>query len=115
MFDECVRCMTPEGGGRLLVIGFASGQIPKIAVNLALIKGFSVVGVRSGAQLHMFNHKYRDECHQDLVNWAKAGKLVPPINGQEYELSGAREGFRLILDKKVIGKAVIKFNVSAKL
>lgn len=38
-------------GGRLLVIGFASGEIPKIPANIPLIKGFSVVGVRSGAEM----------------------------------------------------------------
>ncbi|OLP79599.1 Quinone oxidoreductase-like protein 2-like [Symbiodinium microadriaticum] len=51
IFDQCVRCVTPKGYARLLVVGFASGTIPKFGINMALIKGFDLVGVRSGAQL----------------------------------------------------------------
>merc|ERR1711982_193828 len=50
IFDQCVRCVAPRGGARLLVVGFAGGRIPKLPVNMALIKGFSLVGVRMGAQ-----------------------------------------------------------------
>ncbi len=46
VFDESTRCIA--FGGRLLVIGFASGRIPELSVNIPLIKGFSVVGVRAG-------------------------------------------------------------------
>ena len=46
VFDESVRCIGWDG--RLLVIGFADGRIPNIGVNMPLIKGFSVVGVRAG-------------------------------------------------------------------
>ena len=46
VFDESVRCIAFDG--RLLVIGFTSGRIPEISVNMPLIKGFSVVGVRAG-------------------------------------------------------------------
>src|SRR3546814_3537021 len=46
IFDESTRCIA--FGGRLLVVGFASGRIPEVSVNMPLIKGFSVVGVRAG-------------------------------------------------------------------
>ncbi|MFO0316291.1 MAG: NADPH:quinone oxidoreductase family protein, partial [Hyphomonadaceae bacterium] len=46
VFDESVRCMAFDG--RLLVIGFTSGRIPTVSVNMPLIKGFSVMGVRAG-------------------------------------------------------------------
>jgi hypothetical protein len=46
---KCVRCIGDQG--RLLVIGFASGTIPKFPINLALIKGFSLVGVRAGESM----------------------------------------------------------------
>lgn len=48
VFHDVVRCMA--GRGRLLVVGFASGTIPSLAANLCLVKGFSLVGVRSGAE-----------------------------------------------------------------
>ena len=47
VFDESVRCIAFDG--RLLVIGFTSGRIPSVNVNMPLIKGFSVVGVRAGS------------------------------------------------------------------
>ena len=46
VFDESVRCIAFDG--RLLVVGFTSGRIPEVKVNMPLIKGFSVVGVRAG-------------------------------------------------------------------
>lgn len=49
VFTECMRCIAPSG--RLLVIGFASGKIPSVPANLPLIKGMSIVGVRSGQEV----------------------------------------------------------------
>lgn len=49
IFNECLRAMRPNS--RLLIIGFASGQIPKIPANIVLVKGIDVVGVRSGAEM----------------------------------------------------------------
>ena len=44
--DHSIRCI--NWGGRLLIVGFASGRIPQLPINMALIKGFSVIGVRAG-------------------------------------------------------------------
>jgi NADPH2:quinone reductase len=49
IFKECIRCIAPNG--RLLVIGFASGTIPNVPANMVLVKGFSLVGVRSGQEV----------------------------------------------------------------
>ena len=46
VFDHSIRCI--NWGGRILIVGFASGRIPTLPINMALIKGFSVVGVRAG-------------------------------------------------------------------
>jgi NADPH2:quinone reductase len=48
-FFKCIRCIGDQG--RLLVIGFAGGNIPKIPANIVLVKGFSVVGVRAGESM----------------------------------------------------------------
>ncbi len=55
VFDESVRCIAFDG--RLLVVGFTSGRIPSISVNMPLIKGFSVVGVRAGEYGRKFPEK----------------------------------------------------------
>ena len=46
VFDESIRCI--NWNGRLLIVGFTSGRLPSLPVNIALIKGFSVIGVRAG-------------------------------------------------------------------
>ena len=51
VFDESTRCVA--FGGKLLVVGFTSGRIPEISVNIPLIKGFSVVGVREIGRAHV--------------------------------------------------------------
>ena len=45
VFDESIRCI--NWNGRLLIVGFTSGRLPSLPVNIALIKGFSVIGVRA--------------------------------------------------------------------
>ena len=58
VFDESTRCIAFDG--RLLVVGFTSGRIPSISVNMPLIKGFSVVGVRAGEYGRKFPEKGRE-------------------------------------------------------
>jgi NADPH2:quinone reductase len=103
VFDESVRCIAFDG--RLLVIGFTSGRIPTISVNMPLIKGFSVMGVRAGEYGRQFPDKGRENA--DAV-WALAneGKIRPRVHA-ELPLDQWREAFDLLADRKVIGKAVI--------
>lgn len=105
VFDQCVRCISIQGKGRLLVIGFASGTIPKLSVNMALIKGFDLVGVRAGAQL-MAEPQLAAELHAQVSRWAAEGRLVPHVHCV-VPLERAQDAFRTLLDRSVIGKAVI--------
>ena len=62
LFDESTRCVA--FGGKLLVVGFTSARIPSISVNIPLIKGFSIVGVRAGEYSRRFPERgaaIRDE------------------------------------------------------
>jgi len=103
VFDESIRCIAFDG--RLLVIGFTSGRIPTLPVNMPLIKGFSVMGVRAGEYGRQFPDKGRENA--DAV-WALAneGKIRPRVHA-ELPLDQWREAFDLLADRKVIGKAVI--------
>ncbi len=65
VFDESVRCIAFDG--RLLVIGFTSGRIPTISVNMPLIKGFSVMGVRAGEYGRQFPDKGVENQRRDLA------------------------------------------------
>lgn len=59
VFKECIRCIA--GNGRLLVVGFASGTIPTIPANMVLVKGFSVIGVRSGQEVRNERERERQQ------------------------------------------------------
>lgn len=107
IFDQCVRCVATNGYARLLVIGFASGTIPKLPINMALIKGFDLVGVRMGAQLGLQPDLSR-ELMQDLFKLASEGKLKPYVCA-EYPVERYKEAFQLMEAKKVIGKCCITF------
>ena len=103
VFDESVRCIA--FGGRLLSVGFASGRIPTLPVNLALIKGFSLVGVRAGE----YGRRYPKQGRENLdAIWgmAEEGKLNPRVHA-ELPLERWREAYDLLGDRKVVGKAVL--------
>jgi NADPH2:quinone reductase len=104
MFDVLARSMA--WNGRLLVIGFTSGKIPQFPVNLALVKGFSVVGVFWGTFTAKEPHLH-EENMRELIGWQIAGKIKPVIEGT-YPLSEAKEVLRRIHDRAVAGKLILK-------
>ena len=69
MFEAALR--STAWGGRVLVIGFASGEIPKVPVNLALLKGCSIVGVFWGA-FRLNYTKEDNENFEQLFAWYEA-------------------------------------------
>ncbi|HEX6865654.1 MAG TPA: zinc-binding dehydrogenase, partial [Caulobacteraceae bacterium] len=103
VFDESVRCIAFDG--RLLVIGFTSGRIPTISVNMPLIKGFSVIGVRAGEYGRQFPEKGRENADA-IWKLADEGKIRPRVHA-ELPLDQWREAFDLLANREVIGKAVI--------
>lgn len=103
VFDESIRAIA--WGGRLLVIGFASGRIGRVDANLPLIKGFSIVGVRAG------EYGRRDPARgaQNLVEierLARAGVLRPHI-GARFPFERALEAMRTLAGRQVAGKVVV--------
>ncbi|MDR6533014.1 NADPH2:quinone reductase [Caulobacter rhizosphaerae] len=106
VFDESVRCIAFDG--RLLVIGFTSGRIPTVSVNLPLIKGFSVMGVRAGEYGRQFPEKGRENV-ETVWKMADAGVIRPHVHA-ELDLEHWREAFNLLAERRVVGKAVIAPN-----
>ena len=102
-FDTIARTMARKG--RLLVIGFASGSIPKLAVNLALVKEFSVVGVFWGAFTRSEPSEYKLNMIE-LFNWYQKGLLKPLIE-KSYPLSQAASVLEKILDRGSKGKITL--------
>jgi NADPH2:quinone reductase len=104
VFDESLRCIA--FGGRILSIGFTSGRLPTLPVNIALIKGFSVHGVRAGEYGRQFPEKGREN-HEAIWKLAKEGKVHPRVD-KEYPLDHWREAFDSLADRKVIGKTIVR-------
>ncbi|WP_085340402.1 NADPH:quinone oxidoreductase family protein [Aquidulcibacter paucihalophilus] len=103
VFDESVRCMAFDG--RLLVIGFTSGRIPTVSVNMPLIKGFSVMGVRAGEYGRQFPERGRENV-QAVYDLVASGSLKPHV-GAVFGLTDVRAAFDLMVSRQLVGKAVI--------
>jgi NADPH:quinone reductase len=91
--------------GRYLVVGFAGGDIPKIPLNLALLKGSALVGVFWG----MFTQKepaLAMKNTQEIAAWLVQGRLAPHIY-KLYQLEEAPQALAEMLDRQIIGKAVV--------
>jgi NADPH2:quinone reductase len=103
-FDALSRSM--GWGGRLLVIGFASGRIPQFPVNLALVKGYSVVGVFWGDFTRREPKAFQANM-QELVGWYMEGKVKPLIEGT-YPLADAARVLERIHSRGAVGKLVLR-------
>ena len=104
VFDESVRCIAFDG--RLLVVGFTSGRIPSISVNMPLIKGFSVVGVRAGEYGRKFPAKGRENIA--TIDRLLAEKKIRPHVGARFPLDRAVDAMRTLKDRTIIGKAIVE-------
>lgn len=91
--------------GRYLVVGFAAGDIPKVPLNLALLKGCSIVGVFFGDFAAREPQASQGNAMQ-LFAWLMQGELKPYISAR-YPLEKAGEALRALMDRKVSGKVVL--------
>ena len=92
-------------GGRYLVIGFAAGDIPRIPLNLTLLKGCSIVGVFWGS--FTAREPERNQQHlKELISWFATGQLKPLISAT-YPLSRAADALNDMMQRRVKGKVVL--------
>jgi len=103
LFDQAVRGLA--WNGRLLVVGFASGRIPQLPVNLALLKGAAVLGVFWGA---FAQRQPADNAanFKQLFAWFAEGKLKPLVS-QTFPLAEAGAAIDLLGQRKALGKLVV--------
>jgi len=91
--------------GRLLVVGFAAGDIPKIPLNLTLLKGCSIVGVFWGEFTRREPQRFA-ESMQQLGRWYADGKLKPHVS-RTYPLERAADALTAMANRQVKGKVVL--------
>ncbi|WP_449125011.1 NADPH:quinone oxidoreductase family protein [Pseudomonas viridiflava] len=106
LFDQAIRAIA--WNGRLLVVGFASGRIPELPVNLALLKGASVVGVFWGSFAQR-QPQDNAENFKQLFAWFEEGKLKPLVS-QVYPLERAGEAIDALGGRRAVGKVVVSLS-----
>jgi NADPH:quinone reductase len=91
--------------GRLLVIGFAAGEIPRIPLNLVLLKGCQIVGVFWGEHTRREPERHRTNM-ATLLNWCASGRITPHVH-RTYALEETPAALQAIARREVIGKAIV--------
>ncbi|HEV3422244.1 MAG TPA: NADPH:quinone oxidoreductase family protein [Paraburkholderia sp.] len=91
--------------GRYLVVGFANGEIPKLPLNLTLLKGASIVGVFWG-DFARREPQHNAAALQQMVGWIGEGKLRPYVSAR-YPLEDTARALREMAGRRVVGKIVI--------
>ncbi|HMO44692.1 MAG TPA: NADPH:quinone oxidoreductase family protein [Rubrivivax sp.] len=104
LFDASTHCTA--WGGRLLVIGFASGRIGMLPSNLALIKGFAVIGVRAGE--YGRRDPQRGEENRRAVEALAARGLFRPHIGARLPFAQAKDAYRAMAERRAAGKIVLE-------
>lgn len=101
--EPAVRALAWEG--RFLVVGFAAGDIPKIPLNLLMLKGAAAIGVFWGEAVRRDPHAHRANMIE-VLEWVAAGKLDPRIHGI-YPLADIREAIGVLDRREAVGKVVL--------
>jgi NADPH:quinone reductase len=101
--EPAIRAM--GWGGRYLVVGFAAGDIPKIPLNLTLLKGSALVGVFWGEFVRREPKASQGELFE-LLTWFREGKVKPHISAT-YPLAQAAHALNDMIQRKVTGKVVV--------
>lgn len=104
--ETAFRCLAP--GGRHLVVGFANGEIPKLPLNLALLKRASLVGVDWGGEIRA-NPKVSGPLLKTLTDWVVEGKIHPEP-AASFPLAEAGDVLQRLLERRMVGKPVIRVN-----
>ena len=103
LFDQCMRCIAWYG--RVLIVGFVGGDIPRVPTNLILLKSCQVVGVFYGAFSGLFPQDNQKN-FEELMAMFEQGKIDPLI-GAEFALSDYAAALNCLAERKAVGKVVV--------
>ncbi|OIJ27039.1 NADPH:quinone oxidoreductase family protein [Nocardioides luteus] len=101
-YDRSTKCIAFEG--RILIIGFAGGRIQEAALNHALIKNYSIVGLHWGLY-NMLAPELVRQCHAELTRMAAEGSIKPLVS-EELSLEQVADGVQRLADGTTVGRVV---------
>jgi NADPH2:quinone reductase len=104
LFDQCMRCI--NWNGRILVIGFTGGYIPKVPINLILLKGCQVVGVFYGS-FSAREPALNDQNFAEILQFFEQRKINPLV-GNTYAMADYAPALRCLSGRAAIGKVVLR-------
>jgi len=104
IFEQMARLM--KWGGRMMPIGFTSGQIPSVPMNLPLLKNYSIVGIFAGAWAEKFPER-AVRMNDTLAQLLAEGKIHPHID-RVLPLEQVKEAMRAVVDRTVQGRIVLR-------
>lgn len=103
VFEQSLRCINWDG--RLLVVGFASGTIPKPPMNLPLLKSCQIVGVFYGAWT-MREPAASRKLIEELIDLTAKGKIKPHVS-MKFPLDGVRDAMAALTERRSTGKVIL--------
>ena len=104
VFRQSFRAMAPEG--RMIVIGFASGDIPQVPANHLLVKNIELIGFYWGAYKD-FKPEVLQQSTKQLFDWYNQGLIAPHISAT-FPLEKTADAIRALTDRKSSGKVVVE-------
>lgn len=103
VFDASLRCVAFEG--RILIIGFAGGDIQQIPANHLMVKNVDIIGFNRGAY-DEHRPALAQECHMALMRWLADGTIKPLVS-RTCRLDEAIDALKAVVNRKTVGKVVI--------
>lgn len=103
LFEESLRCTA--AGGRILIVGFASGDVPQIPANILLVKNIAAIGYYWGAHKTV-KPAWMRASFEELLDWLAAGTLKPLVS-QTFPLEEAPEALQALKARRTTGKVVL--------
>jgi NADPH2:quinone reductase len=105
LFEAAFRSL--RWGGRHLVIGFASGNIPALPANLPLLKGAGLIGVDVRQFSQVYSAAMAAAYLDEIIAWAAAGDIAPPV-GMQFAFEDFGKAMALALSGDSIGKTILQ-------
>jgi NADPH2:quinone reductase len=106
LFDASLRCTA--AGGRILIVGFASGEVPQIPANILLVKNITVIGYYWGAHRTQAPAVMTDSC-DEMIRWLGEGRLKPHVS-RTYPFAEAIQALQDLRARRTTGKVVLTLN-----